>query len=48
MSEHGSTAAQIEEPRPLDQTPRDSHCDLLASALGEAGAKDRRGEAVSS
>jgi len=33
---HGPTPAQVNEPLPLDQIPRDSHCYLFTAALREA------------
>ena len=38
---YGPTAEQIEEPLPVDQIPRDSHCYLFTTALREAAAQQR-------
>ena len=42
--QHGPTAAQVNEPLPTDQIPRDSHCYLFTTALREAA--EARAEAT--
>jgi predicted TIM-barrel fold metal-dependent hydrolase len=37
--QYGPTAAQIEEPLPFDEIPRDSHCYLFTTALREAAER---------